>query len=121
MGALFLSGIAQGVHTKRSLSVWRKPLAASTGMLMKLAQLLKSSAPEDIGAMIAMMERTAMPATDDGLNAMLDATAGLLGLAIAPAWRGEVLAHMKVIANSAQLLAEFPLDEETVPAPVFCP
>jgi hypothetical protein len=62
-----------------------------------------------------------MAADDEALDATLDATAGLLGLTVVGAWRGEVLAHMRVIANSAKLLAEFSLDDEAMPAPVFAP
>jgi hypothetical protein len=61
------------------------------------------------------------PPSEDDLAASLDATAKLLGLEVAPAWRSEVLVHMKVIAAAAQLLTGFPLDEEAAPAPVFRP
>ena len=61
------------------------------------------------------------PPSDDVLAASLDAATGLLGLTIAPEWRAEVVAHMKVIGAAAQLLADFPLDEEAAPAPVFRP
>ena len=62
-----------------------------------------------------------MISADDDLDAMLDAAAGLLGLAILPAWRAEVLAHMKVIATAARTVGDFSLEEDLAPAPVFHP
>jgi hypothetical protein len=62
-----------------------------------------------------------MTSAEDDLNAMLDAAAGLLGLTVSPPWRSEVLTHMKVIAGAARMLGDFPLEEDTAPAPVFRP
>ena len=53
--------------------------------------------------------------------AMLDAAIAQLGLAVAPAWREAVLIHMEVIADAARLVEEFPLEDESEPAPVFRP
>ena len=59
--------------------------------------------------------------TDADRAAAFDAAAKLLGLAIAPEWREEILFHMKILAEAAQLLAEFPLDDALEPAPIFTP
>ena len=59
--------------------------------------------------------------TDEERAAGLAATAKLLGLTVAPQWREEILFHMKVLAEAAQLLAEFPLDDAIEPAPIFAP
>jgi hypothetical protein len=59
--------------------------------------------------------------TNEEPAAALDAAARLLGLSVEPAWRAEILFHMKVIAEAVQLVGEFPLDEAIEPAPVFAP
>ena len=40
-------------------------------------------------------------------------------LAIEPAWRGDVIAHLKATAAAARLVLAFPLPDELEPAPVF--
>jgi hypothetical protein len=57
--------------------------------------------------------------SDSDRAALLDASAKLQGLAIAPEWRAEVLFHMKVIGEAAQLVAEFPLGDQVELAPIF--
>jgi hypothetical protein len=59
--------------------------------------------------------------TNEERAAALDAATRLLGLSVAPAWRAEILFHMQVIAEAAQLVDEFPLDDTIEPAPVFAP
>ena len=59
------------------------------------------------------------PLTDADRAAVLDATAKLYGLVVAPEWRAEVLLHMKVIGEAAQLVGAFPLDDQSEQAPVF--
>jgi len=59
--------------------------------------------------------------SDDARAAALDAAIALLGLVVAPEWRICVLAHMNVTAEAAQLVLDFPLDDELEPAPVFRP
>jgi hypothetical protein len=59
------------------------------------------------------------PLDDAGAEAIIDAMAPLLGLSIEPAWRDAVAANLKVVANSARLVLEFPLEDELEPAPVF--
>jgi hypothetical protein len=61
------------------------------------------------------------PPSDGDRAAMLDAAAAVLGLTVAPEWRGEILFHMKVIGETAQRLMEFPLDDSVEPAPIFTP
>lgn len=59
--------------------------------------------------------------TDEDRAAALDAAIALLGLTIEPGWREAILAHMKVTGEAAQLVLEFPLEDELEPAPVFRP
>ncbi|GJD35146.1 DUF4089 domain-containing protein [Methylobacterium aerolatum] len=58
-----------------------------------------------------------LPALD--LDAVLDASAGLLGLTVAPEWRGPVLANLRVLRAAASLVEGFPLPDEAEAAPVF--
>ena len=57
--------------------------------------------------------------TDAELDALIDAAAPALGLTIAPDWRGAVRANLAVSLRMAELVLEFPLDDEAEPAPVF--
>jgi hypothetical protein len=57
--------------------------------------------------------------TDDELDAYMDATAAILGLAIAPEWRAAVRANLAVTLRMAELVTGFPLPDEAEPAPVF--
>jgi hypothetical protein len=60
------------------------------------------------------------PLPDDAaLLAYLDGAAALHGIPVDPAWRGEVLANMKAVANAARLVLSFPLGDEAEPGPVF--
>ena len=59
--------------------------------------------------------------TDEDRAAALAAAARLLGLSVAPEWREEILFHMKVLGEAAQLLADFPLDDVVEPAAIFAP
>lgn len=55
----------------------------------------------------------------DELDAWLDANAALLGITVAPEWRDAVRQHLSVTRELAQRVLEFPLLDETDPAPVF--
>ena len=59
--------------------------------------------------------------SDDERAAHFDAAMALLGLTVEPAWRPAALANLKMLAEAAQLVREFPLDDEAEPAPVFSP
>jgi hypothetical protein len=54
-------------------------------------------------------------------EAVIDAMAPLLRLAIAPEYRPGVVANLQVTAALAKLVLDFPLDDHAEPAPVFCP
>ena len=58
------------------------------------------------------------PATDP-LDAMLEAGALALALPIEPDWRPAIKANLAVNLQMAALVAEFPLPDETDPAPIF--
>jgi hypothetical protein len=55
----------------------------------------------------------------DELDAWLDATAALLGIPVAPAWRDAVRLHLGITRDMARRVMEFPLPDEADPAPVF--
>lgn len=54
-------------------------------------------------------------------DAVIDAMAPLLGLAIAQAYRPGIAANLAVTAKLAALVMSFPLDEREEPAAVFTP
>lgn len=53
------------------------------------------------------------------IAAAVDAAVALHGLAVEPAWREAATANLAAVAAAARLVAEFPLDDELEPAPVF--
>ncbi len=61
--------------------------------------------------------------TDKPFNAeaYVDAVAELVGLTLDPAHRPGVILNVERIAQMAALVMEFPLPEDTEPAPVFAP
>jgi len=61
-----------------------------------------------------------MPDPTD-IEAYVDATAQLIGLPLDPAHRPGVVLNLGRIAQMAALVMEFPLPEETEPAPVYEP
>jgi hypothetical protein len=54
-------------------------------------------------------------------EAYVDAAAKLIGLPLDPAHRPGVVLNLERIAQMAALVMEFPLPEETDPAPVYQP
>jgi Protein of unknown function (DUF4089) len=56
--------------------------------------------------------------TDD-LDAFIAAGAKLLGLTIRPEWREAIRIHLSISLRHARAVADFPLPDETDPAPVF--
>ena len=61
-----------------------------------------------------------MPDPTD-IEAYVDATAQLIGLPLDPAHRPGVVLNLGRIAQMAALVMDFPLPEETEPAPVYEP
>ena len=59
--------------------------------------------------------------TEGELDAYMDASAAVLGIAIDPAWRDAVRANLALSLRMAATVAAFPLDDEAEPAPVFTP
>ena len=57
--------------------------------------------------------------TDTELDAFMDASALVLGIAIAPEWREAVRSNLEVSFRLAKLVLDFPLPDEAEPAPVF--
>ena len=59
--------------------------------------------------------------TDAELDAYMDASVTVLGIAIAPEWRAAVRANLALSLRMAAVVAAFPLEDEAEPAPVFTP
>ncbi len=57
--------------------------------------------------------------TEAELDAFMDASAAVLGLAIAPEWRAAVRANLAVTFRLSAVVEEVPLPDEAEPAPVF--
>ena len=56
---------------------------------------------------------------DEALLAFLDNAALMHGIPVDPAWRGEILANFRAVANAALAFLPLPLEDEAEPAPVF--
>jgi hypothetical protein len=56
---------------------------------------------------------------DADLDAFMDASAAVLNLTIAPAWRDAVRANLAMTFRQARLVEDFGLPDEADPAPVF--
>jgi Protein of unknown function (DUF4089) len=54
-------------------------------------------------------------------EALVDAMAPLLGLALTPDSRAETIVHLRIAAQQAELLLSAALDDSEEPAPVFEP
>lgn len=54
-------------------------------------------------------------------DALIDAMLPLLGLALPEGSRPVVKLHVETAERLARLVLEFPLDDESEPAPVFAP
>ncbi len=67
------------------------------------------------------MPETPTPPTPDeaALLAAVENAVALFGVPMDPAWQPAVLASFGTIAAAARMVAEFPLDDEAEPAPVF--
>ena len=55
----------------------------------------------------------------DPLDNAIDANATALRLTIEPQWKAEVRVQLQAILRLGSLVAEFPLPDDTEPAPVF--
>ena len=55
----------------------------------------------------------------DALDSFIDAAAEALALPVEPAWKPAVRANLEVTLKLARLVDEFPLPDESEPAPVF--
>ena len=53
------------------------------------------------------------------LDAWLDASAVLLGIAVASEWRDAIRLHLGITRDIAQRVLDFPLPDDADPAPVF--
>jgi len=61
----------------------------------------------------------AAPKAADAIDGLVAASAQALGLNIEPAWRGGVKFNLQLILRIGALVDEFPLPDDTEPAPVF--
>jgi len=55
----------------------------------------------------------------DALDTLIAASAQALALPFDPAWQGGIRLNLRLIFTHATLVDEFPLADETEPAPVF--
>ena len=56
---------------------------------------------------------------DHDLDALIDAAAPALGLAVEPAWREQIRMHLGMSLRHALAVAAFDLPDEIDPAPIF--
>ena len=56
---------------------------------------------------------------EDAIDGLVTASAQALGLTIEPAWYNSVKFNLQLILHFAALVDEFPLPDDTEPAPVF--
>lgn len=59
--------------------------------------------------------------TDAEIEAWMDASAAMLGIAIDPAWRAAVMANLALCVRMGALVEGFALEDEAEPAPVYVP
>ena len=59
------------------------------------------------------------PLDDATVGTVVDAMAPLVGMVVDLTWREAVIGHLRATAEAARLVADFPLDDELEPAPVF--
>ncbi len=57
--------------------------------------------------------------SDDAYDALIDAVAPLLGIAVDPDWRPAIRTHLGITLRHASALAAFALPDDIDPAPVF--
>ncbi len=57
----------------------------------------------------------------DATDALIEAAAPLLGIALQPEWRPAIRAHLEISLAQARLVAAFALPDDAEPAPVFHP
>jgi len=62
-----------------------------------------------------------MTTADFDPEALIDATAPLLGVMLTPEWRAQVVVHLGIAAEQAALLLSALIGDEEEPAPVFVP
>ena len=55
----------------------------------------------------------------DALDAMIAASARVLGLTLDPSWQDNIKFNLQLVLRHAALVDEFPLPDDAEPAPVF--
>jgi hypothetical protein len=60
-----------------------------------------------------------MAKPDETLDQFIEAAARMLSLPIEPEWKATIRANLEMTLKYAALVDEFPLPDETEPAPVF--
>jgi Protein of unknown function (DUF4089) len=60
-----------------------------------------------------------MAKPDETLDQFIEAAARMLSLPIEPEWKATIRANLEMTLKHAALVDEFPLPDETEPAPVF--
>jgi hypothetical protein len=56
---------------------------------------------------------------DAQLDTLIDVGTAMLGLPVEPSWRPAIRLHLAISLTHAATVLDFPLSDETDPAPVF--
>jgi Protein of unknown function (DUF4089) len=83
------------------------------------AKSRKASRTRVTKATRAKSKTASKPIARDPLDAFVDAAAHALALPVDPAWKGAVKANLAVTLALTASFADFPLPDDTEPAPVF--
>ena len=68
---------------------------------------------------VAPKAKAARTKPTEDIGVLVEANAQALGLPLDPAWRDVVAFNLRLIFRMASLVDEFPLPDDTEPAPVF--
>jgi len=80
---------------------------------------LRQSKPVRTKKPVGAKARAANSDPADAIGLLAEVNARALGLPLDPAWRDGVVFNLRLIFRTASLVDEFPLPDDTEPAPVF--
>jgi Protein of unknown function (DUF4089) len=101
--------------TKRAKSLSRRKPNSSRAKASRATATRK--APAKTAAKATARKRKVLGG--DPLDALVDASARALGLPLEPAWRPAVKSNLDATLRLAALFMDFPLPDDSEPAPVF--
>jgi hypothetical protein len=97
----------------------RKPKGTRAAKTPARRQHRKSRAGAKGGGKIRPKHQPQPQTESDTIEALLISSAQALGLPIEPSWLGGVKFNLQLILRLAATVDEFPLPDDTEPAPVF--